>query len=290
MSTATEFIIKDLIKLYNKTKILDISSLKLSAGQFVALMGKNGSGKSTMMRLLSQQELFDSGDILFCGQSLLSTSVRLNPLMAFISEEHELPFPEPLSFWLKSYMYLYPRFDRKLFDRLTKSLEVDLSKSFHGMSRGQKMKALFCLQASKRPEVYLLDEITSVLDTGSRWTLMEFLDEEVKRGCLVVMSTNIASEMHGFATQVIFIDDGQIGFQCGCKLIGEHFRKIKVPKSQEQIVVSTMAARKISLNGDGTWIFLHPRETTREISEVSEDQREVTIADVQSYFTAGERT
>jgi ABC-type multidrug transport system ATPase subunit len=58
--TSTEFIIKDLVKFYNKTKVLDIASLKLSAGQFVAIMGKNGSGKSTIMRLLSQQELFDS--------------------------------------------------------------------------------------------------------------------------------------------------------------------------------------------------------------------------------------
>ena len=289
MGRTTEFIIKDLVKFYNRTKVLDIAALKLFAGEFVALMGKNGSGKSTMMRLLSQQELFDSGDIIFNGQSLLSTSIKLNPLMTFISEEHELPFPEPLSFWLNSNINLYPHFDRELFGRLTTSLEIDLSKSFHGMSRGQKMKALFCLQAPRKPDIYLLDEITSVLDTGSRWTLMEFLDEEVKRGCLVVMSTNIASEMQGFATQVIFIDSGKVGFECNSKSIGAHFRKIKVPKSQEQNVVSTMAARKISLNGDGTWIFLHPRESTREIPGVSEDQREVTIADVQSYFTAGER-
>jgi ABC-type multidrug transport system ATPase subunit len=235
-------------------------------------------------------ELFDSGDIFFGGQSLLSTSLQLNPVMAFISEEQELPFLKPLSFWLKCHIHLYPHFDRKLFDNLSKSLKVNPSKSFHEMSRGQKMKALFCLQAAKKPEVYLLDEITSVLDTGSRWTLMEFLNEEAKRGCLILMSTNIASEMQGFATKVIFLDDGKIDFECSSKLIGEHFRKIQVPKHQEQIAVSTMAARKISLNGDGTWIFLHPRETTKDIPNISEDQREITISDLQSYFTAGERT
>lgn len=289
MSKTTKFIIKDLVKLYNGTKVLDMAALEFSGGEFVALMGKNGSGKSTLMRLLSQQELFDSGDIIFKGQSLMSTLIKVNPLMTFISEEHELPFSEPLSFWLNCNIKLYPHFDRELFGRLTTSLEVDLAKSFHGMSRGQKMKALFCLQAPRKPEIYLLDEVTSVLDTSSRWSLMEFLDEEVKRGCLVVMSTNIASEMQGFATQVIFIDSGKLGFECNSKSIGQRFRKIRVPHSQEHNVISTMAARKISLNGDGTWIFLHPRETTREILGVSEDQREVTIADVQSYFTAGER-
>jgi ABC-type multidrug transport system ATPase subunit len=209
-------------------------------------------------------------------------------VITFISEEHELPFSEPLSFWLKSNIHLYPHFDMELFDRLRAALDVDLSKSFHVMSRGQKMKALFCLQAPKKPSIYLLDEITAVLDTGSRWKLMEFLGEEVKRGCLIVMSTNIASELQGFATNVVFIDKGQIKFECGSKLIGIHFRKIKVPKSHEQIVVSELAARKIYLNTDGSWIFLHPRETTKDIPGVSEDLREVTMADLQAYFTIGE--
>lgn len=282
MKRAADFVIKDLVKLYNKNKVLDIAAMNLNAGQFVALMGKNGSGKSTIMRLLAQQELFDAGDIIYNGKSLLSPTTKLNPQTVFISEDHELPFAEPLTYWLNLSKKIYPGFDQGLFKQLAHSLDIDISKSFHGMSRGQKMKALFCLQAPKRPDIYLLDEITAVLDAGSRWTLMQFLKNEVNRGCLVVVSTNIASEMQGFATDVTFLEKGRIIFTGASGSFADHFRKIKVPKGQEDLIEKTLGARRVSFNGDETWSYMYLKTniTTSPAQHITEDLRAITIADV----------
>lgn len=290
MNSSADFAIKSLIKLYNKNKVLDISEMKLTAGQFVALMGKNGSGKSTIMRLLAQQELYDSGEIFYKGKSLANTAIKLNPQTVFISEEQELPFAEPLTYWLKLYQKMYPDFDESVFKQLTHKLDVDPSKSFHAMSRGQKMKALFCLQAPKRPEIYLLDEIASVLDVGSRWTIMQFLKSELNRGCLVVMSTNIASEMQGFATDVIFLDKGRVIFTSASKSFPNHFQKIRVSQDHEDLVEKKHGARRVGFNSDATWsyMFLKENSIALDAQHIIEDMREITIADVQSYFTAGE--
>ncbi|QLY24612.1 ATP-binding cassette domain-containing protein [Bdellovibrio sp. KM01] len=282
------FVVKNLIKSYDKKAILNISNLSLKSGQFIALMGKNGSGKSTLMRILAQQEVFDSGELTFNDKSLFSTSLCLNDFMAFISEEQILPFSDSLSHWCEMHANLYEDYDAGLFDRLCKSLDVDATKSFHGMSRGQKMKALFCVQAPKKPLIYLLDEITAVLDQASRWTMMEFLNEEMHRGCLVVMSTNIASEMQGFATNVTILENGKVSFSSDSQTLNSHFRKLLVPKEIGPSISSSVV-KKIGLNGDGKWIFMHPRNHEVTGLGISEDQRAVTISDVQSYFTAGDQ-
>lgn len=289
MNSTNEFVIKDLVKFYNKNKVLDVGEMNLKPGQFVALMGKNGSGKSTIMRLLAQQELYDSGDILYGGTSLRSTKIKLNPQTVFISEDQELPFSVPLTYWLDIQKKMYPGFDENIFKNLIRSFEIDISKTFHSLSRGQRIKALFCLEAPKRPNIYLLDEVTSVLDQGSRWTLMQFLKAEIERGCLVVMSTNIAGEMQGFATDVVFLEKGQVNFSSKSLALHQHFKKIKVTKEQEPFATKNLGARRINFNTDNTWTFLYSKKEELQTSPgIVDDQREITISDVQSYFTAGE--
>lgn len=290
MKTTLDLEISNLKKAYNKSPVLDIDALKISAGQFVALMGKNGSGKSTFMRLIAQQELYDSGDIRFQGQSLSSTKVKINSENAFISEDHELPFSIKLGEWAKMFQKIYPQFDDNLLRQLTQSLDVDLQKSYQALSRGQKMKALFSLLAAKKPSIYMLDEITAVLDSGSRWTLMQFLKEELKRGCLIMMSTNIASEMQGFATDVVFLKNGKINFSSKCSDLGARFVKIRVPKDLEPTIAKNWGGRKILFNNDESWTYLCSKAqlNTTLPSGVETDKREVNIADVQAFFTAEE--
>ncbi len=249
-------------------------------------MGKNGSGKSTLLRLLAQQDVFDSGEILYAGKSLASPITELNPELVFISEDHYLPFQKKLSCWVKIYKKMFHFFDDSLFLRLCQHFEIDTEKSFRGLSRGQKMKALFCLQAPKRPNIYLIDEITAVLDSSSRWVLMQFLHEEVSRGCLVVMSTNIASEMQGFATDVIFLEKGKVVFSCKSQLLHQHFCKVRVLREKASLLTAQLAAQPIGRNSDNTWTYMFLKENGIVPAGVETDSREITVADVQVYFTA----
>ena len=286
MSNTFDFVLKNIVKTYRKKRVLDLSEMTFKSGQFVALMGKNGSGKSTLMRLLAQHEPFDSGEILFGLKSLASTSVELNPQLVFISEDQVLPYPVGLSYWVTIHKKLYPQFDDAIFQRLTRQFEIDTKQSFHSMSRGQKMKALFCLQAPKRPNIYLLDEITAVLDASSRWTLIQFLSEEALRGCVVIMSTNIASEMQGFATDVVFLEKGKLIFSSNSKSLHAHFQKVRVTKDKILLLTPDLAAKFIGANSDNTWTYMFLKANGNAPAGVENDARGITISEVQSYFTA----
>ena len=282
------FEIQSIKKTYNKKTVLEGISTRFSPGEFVALMGKNGSGKSTLMRLLAQQELVDGGDILFLEQSLRKSNTVINPFIAFISEDHQLPLSISLERWADHYASISRIYDRELLKRLRDDLEVDFSQNFHSLSRGQKAKALFCLLAARRPKAYILDEITSVLDPGSRWTLMEFLKREVSTNRLVIMSTNIASEMHGFATHTLFLEHGRPLFSARTDQLQDHFQAFRIPPALGETLGSGKF-RRILKNSDGSWTYLMSKTDGEKFPPGAlEERREITLADVQSYFTAKE--
>lgn len=289
MQETLDFLVNKVVKKYNKKTVLNLDHLSFQANQFVVLMGKNGSGKSTLMRLLAQQEMVDAGEILFQGQSLNSSQLKLSSRIAFISEEQTLPSKMTLKMWANLYKEWEHHYDLPLFEKLMKILGVDLEANFFGLSRGQKMKALFSLEAAKRPQVYLLDEITAVLDSGSRWVLMDYLRSEVLRGCLVVMSTNIATEVQGFATEVVVLEKGQIKLVCETLKLNEYFQKWLVLKEKDSVLKNHPQLKRVSLSGEH-WVCLS--RTSESVAEsltgVVKDQREVSIADVQTYFTSEE--
>jgi ABC-type multidrug transport system ATPase subunit len=277
--------VKDLRKIYSGQVVLNEINLHFYPGQFVALVGKNGSGKSTMMRMLSKREIFDGGDILFQNQSLLSPRVKYLSDVVFITEEQTLPIQNDILWWKSEYQSLSSYYDEACFELLVKELRVDVNKRFTELSRGQKMKALFALQAPRHPKIYLLDEMTSVLDSGSRWTLMAFLKKEAEKGSLVIMSTNIAGEMQGFANSLVALEYGNLELAAPANELGTFFEKYRVVADSESELKNLEAhgARRIMSNIDGSWSLLRKKAGEAPLQVL--DRREVSIEDVATYYT-----
>ncbi|MBS1969208.1 MAG: ATP-binding cassette domain-containing protein [Bdellovibrionales bacterium] len=277
----------NLSKIYNKQPVLSDLNLRFQKGRFVALLGRNGSGKSTLMRLLAQHEPFETGDILFQNQTLRSPRLQLAQQIAFITEEMALPVAIDLKTWGREFARIHAAYDIDLFQSLAKQFEIDLGKSLLDLSRGQKAKALFSLHAAKKPSIYILDEITSVLDSGSRVTLMRFLEKERTRGCLIIMSTNIAGELQGYATDVCFLEKGHIEFAATAEEIPQHFLKIKASESEVQSLrLVEKGFRFIDKNADGSWTLIVRKKDLTTDYQAHVDRRALTISELTTYFTS----
>lgn len=277
----------NLSKIYNKQTVLKDLNLQFQKGRFFALLGRNGSGKSTLMRLLAQHEPFDAGDILLNSQSLSSPLSQVARQIAFISEEMTLPLSLELIAWGQEFERIHSGYDFNLFQNLAKQFEVDLHKSLLDLSRGQKAKALFALHAAKKPSIYILDEITSVLDSGSRLALMRFLEVERDRGCLIVMSTNIAGELQGYATDVCFLEKGLVEYTAAADEIHQHFLKIMATEAEVQsLKLLQKGFRFIDKNADGSWTLLvRKKDLTGDYLGLV-DRRALTISELTTYFTS----
>lgn len=284
------FILEKVKKSYDQSLVLDELSLEMKSGQFIALMGKNGSGKSTLMRLLAKSELVDEGAIFFNEKDLLSSRTEINPYLAFVTENHQLPDNDSIEKWVSYFKLIYSSFDTQIFEFLLNAFELNTKSNFSQLSRGQKAKMLFALNAGKRPKVYLLDEITSVLDSGSRIVLMQFLKQELERNCLIVMSTNIVSEMQGFATDICFIENTLIQLYCAVADFNTKFVKFRAPYdlNKEQVaIIGAAKAKQVKNNADNTWSYLAAISEAKVLENqfVMVDRREITIEDVSNYLT-----
>lgn len=280
--------VETLHKRYGKLTVLENLNASYSAGQFVALLGANGSGKSTFLRLLAQDEHPTDGAIFYHQQDLKHITVRCREDVLFINENHTLPLNIPIETWAKLFAKQYVRYDMPLFYSLMKRFDVKVDRIFSTLSRGQKMKALFAVQAPKKPTVYLIDEITSVLDVGSRLELMSFLKKEVVAGSLVVMTTNIGSEMQSLATNVCYLRDGELVLNCSKSQFKDLFIKYRslTPEMEQSLIAA--GAKLIHVNTDSSRSFLIAKHGGSILPGVEVDKREVTIEDVAAYYTLQE--
>ncbi len=278
--------VEELHKRYGKVAALEELNVSYRSGQFVALLGANGSGKSTLLRLLAQDEQPSGGAVFYHNQNLQSLRVNCREDVLFVTELHTLSLDISLEAWAKLFAKEYVRYDLTVFYDLMKRFDVDTDRYFGTLSRGQKMKALFALHAAKRPNVYLIDEITSVLDVGSRLELMTFLKKEVQvSGALVLMTTNIGSEMQSLATDVCYLHNGIMILNCPKSELKNLFVKYRATNKVMVELLVASPAKLIHMNSDGSQSFLIEKKANTNISGVEVDKREVTVEDVASFYS-----
>lgn len=277
--------VESLQKKYGKLSVLENLNVTYGSGQFVALLGANGSGKSTLLRLLAQDEQPSSGVVFYHNQNLEALTVNCREDVLFVTENHVLSLQISLDEWSHLFSKQYARYDRSQFYNLMKRFDVDVERVFSSLSRGQKMKALFALHAAKRPTVYLIDEITSVLDVGSRLELMMFLKKEISGGALVVMATNIGGELQNLATDICYLKNGDMILNCKKEDLKKLFIKYRATDEAMQAILIRSSAKLIHINSDGSQSFLVERAKADGIEGVEIDKREVTVEDLAAYYT-----
>ncbi|MCO5113646.1 MAG: ABC transporter ATP-binding protein [Bdellovibrionaceae bacterium] len=283
--------VKNLSKSFGKNPpVLNDLNLHFKKGKFYALLGENGVGKSTLMRILFQNESITSGDVLYKGQSIEHLDNRIGADSFYLDESSPFTLNRSSEEWAQVYSNTYANYNVKIFDDLCKMLNIDPSKTLMSLSRGQKAKAHFALGAARQPEVYLLDEITAVLDIGSRLNIIRFLEREIKdRNCTVIMSSNIATELPSSNTHIYLLKEGQLWLDCEDSDLSNTFKKVLVHNAAEESEIIKLGGKFLHFNGNNSNSFIIKIEDLKNTSGTfEEDKRTVSIVDVMTYYTSGE--
>lgn len=192
-------------------------SIHIRRGDFCALVGSNGAGKSTITKLIRGLLLPTSGSVIFDGQDL--KSIRTSRLASKIGYLFQNPdrqlcrntLREELKFSLVS-AKVDEALHEELIEAQLKEFGFDGSEEIATMSRGERQRAALCSALAPRPELLLLDEPTTGLDYLECIQIMECISAQNKNGVTVVMVCHDMELVLDYAKSCIVIDGGRV---CG---------------------------------------------------------------------------
>ncbi|RCK78006.1 MAG: ABC transporter, ATP-binding protein [Candidatus Ozemobacter sibiricus] len=198
-----------LSKSYGRVPVLRQVSATIGAGQVVGLFGRNGVGKTTLMRILYGMIAPDAGSAALLGLDPQTNPVEVRQRVALVSEEcHLYPWMDATT--LEAFLApLYPKWDGALFRQHLAGLEVPADRRVDALSRGTKRKLMLALALASQPEVLLLDEPLGGLDAVVREQIVTTLIQSLTdRGVTIFLSTHEIEQFAKVCDRVIILSHG----------------------------------------------------------------------------------
>ena len=220
-----------LVKDYGNKIALAGINLNLESGKIIGLLGSNGSGKTTFLKLVAGILTPTNGKISVCG---IPVGVETKRLVSFLPERTYLNDWMRISEMLEYFADFYEDFDMERAKRMLLSLGVDEKAKLRTLSKGTREKVQLVLVMSRRAKLYLLDEPIAGVDPVAREFILETILSNRNPDSTILISTHLISDVEKVLDEVIFIRDGKILLQSDAetirtekeKTIDEYFREV----------------------------------------------------------------
>lgn len=202
--------IKDLTKKYDDF-ILDHLNLTLPSGCIMGLIGENGAGKSTTMKLILNMIRKDEGSITILGRDNIKEERLTKEEIGVVLDEVGLPDCVTAKQVGNIMKHTFRTWNRKEYERLLKQFRLSDDKEFKEYSRGMKMKLGLAIALSHDSKLLILDEATSGLDPVARDEVVELLSDFTRdENHSILISSHIVSDLEKLCDYIAFIHQGRL--------------------------------------------------------------------------------
>ncbi len=198
---------KNLYKKFDNQEILKNINLTIPKGKIIGLLGKNGMGKTTLIKLINDLLTPTSGEILINGKN---PGVQSKKVISYLPERTYLDKGMTVKQVLKYFEEFYDNFNRECAEKLLKDLDLEINKKISHMSKGMQEKLQLILVMSREAELYILDEPLGGVDPATRDYILDTILSNFKEGASVLISTHLIADIERILDDVIFIDKGEI--------------------------------------------------------------------------------
>ena len=198
---------RNLCKSFGSKKILNNINLSIPRGKIVGLLGKNGMGKSTLIKLVNDLLTPTSGEVLINGKH---PGVESKRIISYLPERTYLDKGMIVKDVIKYFEEFYSDFDKDKALKLLDDLNLDMDCKISKMSKGMQEKLQLILVMSREAELYILDEPLGGVDPATRDYILDTILNNFSEGASVIISTHLISDIERILDEVIFIDKGEI--------------------------------------------------------------------------------
>jgi len=229
---------------YGRKTAVESASLDVPRGSVCAILGRNGAGKSSLVRCLLGQQKPAAGSITMLGQDVWSHRAELMNRVGVVSEEADAPPLMRVAQLSAFCASLYGHWQQATVDERLARFGIDPRARFGDLSKGQKKQVMLALALASTPELLILDDPTLGLDPVARKSLFEeVISELADRGITVLLTTHDLAGVESIADRVAIMRDGRIVIDEMVESLKARFRRVRYAQQPVALGSGAMAMR-----------------------------------------------
>jgi ABC-2 type transport system ATP-binding protein len=241
---------------YGKATAVDDVSLSVSPGSVYALLGRNGAGKTSLVRCLVGQQKPTHGVVTIFGRSVWNDRASLMSRVGIVPEDPDAPPEMTTTEIVRFCARLYPKWDAAGVAKRLRRFDIPQEVPYGRLSKGQRRQVLLSIVLAGSPELLVLDDPTLGLDVVARKELFEELVTELaERGTTVVVTTHDMPGIEAIADRVGILKGGKLVLDEDLETLKWRFRRLRyatTPMPAESVELSQLATTSVRRWGGGT--------------------------------------
>ena len=198
---------RHLTKQFGRFTALSDVSFSLKRGRITGLLGPNGSGKTTMIKLINGLLTASYGEILVDGQPV---GTQTKKIISYLPDRTYLPMTGKISDVIRLFKNFYDDFDENRALDMLKILSLDPSFRLRPLSKGTLEKVQLILVMSRRAQLYILDEPIGGVDPAARDYILRTILTNYSEDATILLSTHLITDIENILDRVLFLRQGQI--------------------------------------------------------------------------------
>lgn len=257
-------------------------------GSVYALLGRNGAGKSSLVRCLLGQQKPQQGRVQLFGRDAWRDRTELMERVGIVGEEADAPPDMRVDRIARFCRDLYARWDMAAFDARLKRFAIPPRSRFGDLSKGQKKQVSLALALASAPELVILDDPTLGLDVVARKALFEeVIAELADRGITVLVTTHDLAGVETIADRAGILADGKLVLDEELESLKARFRRVRTAARPIALANANVATAAVHAWGSGTEaVVTNYDEVTFERFRSGEDEAEISPMSLEEIFIA----
>lgn len=198
---------RKLTKRYKTKEVLKQLDLKLESGHIIGLLGPNGSGKTTFIKMINGLLTPSEGELLFCGEKIGAESKKH---ISYLPDQTYLNMNQKVKDIIDFFRDFYEDFEEIRAYQMLQKLNISPQDQLKTLSKGTKEKVQLVLVMSRKAKLYILDEPIAGVDPAARDYILNTIISNYEPDASVLIATHLIADIENVLDEVIFLRDGQI--------------------------------------------------------------------------------
>lgn len=219
--------IKQVRKAYGNREVLHGIDLSVEKGSIHGLVGRNGYGKTTLIKCMTGIYQADKGEVLICGEEVFENP-KVKAQIGYVADSNHYFEGYHMDEIIDLYETMYPTFSKEDFLSYNQCVGLPMNRRIRELSKGQSMSLALMLNLAIHPKVMILDEPLSGLDVIIQKQIKDFIITEVEMNQMTVfISSHNLNDLESFCDSVTMLKDGQVSCQGNMDEVKEKIVKIQ---------------------------------------------------------------